>query len=471
MQIVQNAVEDYERLCKALTRMIECLPRVELYSDTFMDSSLVCNYVSAFYVSVLRFWCRACKFYRRGRFWNFIQTSLKSYDTEFRELEEEMVKNKDQIEESALAEHIGQSRVARIDQQAMNLTFSDAQGSARKKEITAWLSPLAYDVKYYQKDFEAARKLRHPKTCQWLPKRPEFERFFSTDVSQEPLLWIHSKPGAGKTVLSSYLIEYYRQQGTDHMLYTVLYFFCKNSDEDKNSDTAIIRSFLYQMLQSVKNPVEHRALSDDLGTAVDESGKQRATDFASMWLLFITHINKITHPVIILDALDECREPKTLIQNLMALSKSNGIRVILTSREETRIHRILADKISLEIRPEDVDADIQAFIQAKISKRHLLRDNLVRDMIVQKLSEAHAGMFLWVYLILKELKACRSVEQVEDTLRELPEGLTAMYQNILRRLCKSLKRPALDLAKKIFVWVVTASVSSVSRYSKRTSYQ
>lgn len=158
MQIIQHAVEEYERLCKALTRMIECLPRVELYSQTFMDSSLVCDCVNAFYVSVLRFWSRACKFYRRGRLWNFIRTGWKDYDTEFHMLEVEMVTNGDRIEKSALAEHIGQSKVARIHQQARCLTLLDAQSSARRKKITAWLSPSAYDVKYYQKDFEAAKK-------------------------------------------------------------------------------------------------------------------------------------------------------------------------------------------------------------------------------------------------------------------------------------------------------------------------
>ena len=80
-------------------------------------------------------------------------------------LEVEMVTNGDRIEKSALAEHIGQFKVARVHQQAMNLTLLDAQSLARKEEITAWLSRAAYDVKYHQRDFEAARKMRHPKAA------------------------------------------------------------------------------------------------------------------------------------------------------------------------------------------------------------------------------------------------------------------------------------------------------------------
>lgn len=160
-----------------------------------------------------------------------------------------------------------------------------------------------------------------------------------------------------------------------------------------------------------------------------------------------------------------------LVHNLKALSKSNGIRVVLTSRKEVHINKMLADKLSLEIQPEDIDADIKAFVEAKVSKQPLLCHNLVRSMVVKNLSEAHAGMFLWVYLMLKELKACRSVEQVKETLRRLPEGLPGIYKSILRRLCKSLKPRARELAQKVFVWVVSASVSGVSRYVGRTSYE
>lgn len=78
--------------------MTECLPRVELYTETFLHSSLVQDCVSAFYSSVLRFWARACKFYRRHRLWNFVRVVWNDYDAEFKELEVDMVRCRDCIE-------------------------------------------------------------------------------------------------------------------------------------------------------------------------------------------------------------------------------------------------------------------------------------------------------------------------------------------------------------------------------------
>lgn len=98
VQIVQNAAEEYDKLCKALTRMTECLPRVELYTGTFLDSSMVQECVNAFYCSVLRFWTRACKFYRRRRLWNLGRVVWNDYEAEFGELELDMVRCRERVE-------------------------------------------------------------------------------------------------------------------------------------------------------------------------------------------------------------------------------------------------------------------------------------------------------------------------------------------------------------------------------------
>lgn len=98
VQIVRNAAEEYNKLCKALARMTECLPRVELYTDTFLDSSMVQECVSAFYCSVLRFWTRACKFYRRRRLWNLGRVVWNDYESEFGDLELDMVRCRERVE-------------------------------------------------------------------------------------------------------------------------------------------------------------------------------------------------------------------------------------------------------------------------------------------------------------------------------------------------------------------------------------
>lgn len=216
---MQDAAEEYDKLCRALSRMVECLPRIELYTEAFLDSELVRACVSAFYISTLRFWTRACKFYRRHRLLNFIRVIWNDFDAEFSDLEVKMIENRDRVESkllhacpepfssdrisagAALAEHIGQSKIARVRQQSVNLKLLDAQKSAREKEIKAWLAPAAYDVDYYQSDLANARALRHPKTCEWIFEKEEIGHLFGdapnapgNRLHEEPFLWIYAKP-------------------------------------------------------------------------------------------------------------------------------------------------------------------------------------------------------------------------------------------------------------------------------------
>ena len=102
---------------------------------------------------------------------------------------------------AALAEHIGQSKVARVHQQLVNHKLLEVQHSIRQKEITAWLAPTAYDVDYYQNDLANARALRHPKTCQWIFEKEELDLLFGdtpdspgNGTYEESFLWIYAKP-------------------------------------------------------------------------------------------------------------------------------------------------------------------------------------------------------------------------------------------------------------------------------------
>ena len=95
---MQDAAEEYSKLCKALSRIVDCLPRIELYTESFLDSDLVKGCINDFYISILRFWTRACKFYRRRRLWNFVRAIWNDYDAVFGELEGDLLKYQARVE-------------------------------------------------------------------------------------------------------------------------------------------------------------------------------------------------------------------------------------------------------------------------------------------------------------------------------------------------------------------------------------
>lgn len=362
---------------------------------------------------------------------------------------------------AALAEHIGGSKVTKVYQQSVNSGLLEAQISTRRKEIIRWLAPVAYDVEYFSNDLASAKALRHLKTCVWVLDKPELTRLCDTSHgSAKSLLWIYANPGAGKTVLSSFLIDHFESAELDPTKGNVFYFFCKNTDVDKNTPTVVVRSLLYQLYKSINNLEASQSLNHDLGVALDKSGQQRAVNFPVLWQLFSTHVMSSAPATIILDALDECQDPSQLIDGLKELSTLRSIKVIVTSRKDLHLHDELNNVPAIEIVPEDINADIAALVEAKVEASPQLSHPLVRDSVITKLCNDHDGMFLWVYLVLKELKSCISIAKVQDALAKLPTGLDGIYKSILYRLQTTLTSSSLDLCSKVLTWVVSAVVGS-----------
>ena len=194
--------------------------------------------------------------------------------------------------------------------------------------------------------------------------------------------------------------------------------------------------------------------------AVNESGQEKALEFSTVWSVFAMHLTQASREAsvcIVVDALDECRDPRVLIEQLQHISHLDHISVILTSRREAALCSMLQGSSSIEMTPEDVDADIEAYVESKIVGTQLA-DPAVRSSVVNRLCGLHGGMFLWVHLILEELRYCLTISAVHKELQELPEGMRGLYKKILGRLQSTLKKGTLQLCKKVLTWVTTATV-------------
>lgn len=199
-------------------------------------------------------------------------------------------------------------------------------------------------------------------------------------------------------------------------------------------------------------------LTADIEQALEKSGKRQAIDFAPIWSIFANGVKRTSPVLIILDALDECQDSEQLIHGLKSILFSDLIKVIVTSRKEAHLFTQLSNDLSLEITAEDIDSDIVAYVESKVLGSPRLSHTLVRDPVIARLSLGHSGMFLWVYLMLKELKSCFSVAHVQGVLENLPQGLDGIYESILQRLRDNLPTASLDLCYKVLTWVVSAVV-------------
>ena len=125
--------------------------------------------------------------------------------------------------------HISQSKNARTQQLRVNEKILETQASSRQKEILTWLAPTVSHIEYYIDDLATARGLRHEGTCHWILNKESFLIFLAESSSQESLLWVNAQPGAGKTIIASFLVDEFQNAKMQKHQSVVLYFFCKNT--------------------------------------------------------------------------------------------------------------------------------------------------------------------------------------------------------------------------------------------------
>ncbi|KAK0506834.1 hypothetical protein JMJ35_010747 [Cladonia borealis] len=472
LKIVQDYTEEYDKICEAFAAMVESLPRIEIYADTFPGSTLLHDSIHDIFVSSLHFWMKACKFYRRHRLFNLLRATWNDYDLEFSRLENAMKNAVDRVERAGIVEHIKEAKAFRAEQQLISGKAFELKQSEALGNMIRSLSPNTGDVDYYMRDYESAQKLRHPGICGWFLENDTFSRWSKTSLAAaQPnlLLWINGGPGMGKTVLSAAIIDHLQSLSVLKENPILIYFYFKGFSSDKNNSSAALLSFLYQILVQNKN---NSMIDSKVSKVFNVANGASNPGFDSLWDHFCGVLEELLTVTLVLDRLDECSDSKKFVKKLRDLTKNGRTRIVITSRREKHFLKEFETCQSLEITPEHVQRDIKTFVECKITRSPRLSNPIVTGLIEEKLLRSNFGMFLWVRLVLKELKACMSVEQVQQTLAQLPAGLEAMYLAVVQRLEKTLTRSAVEVARKVLAWAIGSARSiSFDELCTALSYQ
>ncbi len=287
----------------------------------------------------------------------------------------------------------------------------------------------------------------------WILERPEFELWMHSDASDATtrMLWLTGVPGAGKTVLSSFVISRCSEVSDKKSSTPTIYFFFKGTDNDKNSVIAVTRSLLYQLY--LLSPA---SLCADILSLRDGGGKDKALSDQGLWELFVTHARDMNNLTIILDALDECDEVGVLLRRMIAFLDCCRAKIFLVSRKEESIALVLEVYPHIVVTDGDIEADIYSYVKAEIAKIPRFHGKPLQRKMISALSSGHGGMFLWAYLMIQELKELGTVREVDEALRGLPKGLDNMHENIITRLDATLHPAHRQLAIKILKWIVCA---------------
>ncbi|KAJ7278295.1 ankyrin repeat domain-containing protein [Mycena rebaudengoi] len=299
-------------------------------------------------------------------------------------------------------------------QQQKNYERTETEHTAEeRKKIIEWISLLNFFQRH--DDILCARQ---EGTGLWLLEEAKFKDWVS---GAGAIFWCHGMPGAGKTVLSSAVVDYLREKSPSPNI-GVACAYLNYKETDMQSPENILAG-LWQQLIFAK-PI-------------------------------LPNYSKV---YIVIDALDEYPETKrhALLKHLAALKPN--INLLFTSRPHITPEIFFPNTPALEIRAteEDIHRYLDAHIQNsfRLSKHIQSRPELHQEIENQIIGNVD-GMFLLAKIHIDSLTTRNTVKAVRQALKSLPIDLEDTYKEAMDRI-ESQSEEDRNIAKRILIWIANA---------------
>lgn len=210
-------------------------------------------------------------------------------------------------------------------------------------------------------NYHKALQQRHRETGRWFLGSSDFTQW---KASPKSFLWLHGIPGCGKTVLSSTIIEYLKQDTTCQLL---IYFYFDFNDKHKQSLENLLRALVRQVYQSQP---ESRQPLEQLWVFHGEGDRQPST--SSLQDVLEAMLSGVGSVTIILDALDESKPRHELLAWLKKPLEGTRFfcRLLITARREIDIESAMQCWTRAEDRKptqqNEVNKDIRAYVKDRV---------------------------------------------------------------------------------------------------------
>ncbi|KAH9003233.1 hypothetical protein EDB83DRAFT_2682426 [Lactarius deliciosus] len=303
-----------------------------------------------------------------------------------------------------------------------------------EQDIHKWISPPDPSTNY-----NVACEAHQEGTAAWFFRCKKFEDWTSIGS----LLWIHGKPGSGKSVLCSAIIKHVMSLCNVGQAFLAFFFF-DFQDKDKKQD---FRNFITSLL--IQLSVYSNLCCEIIHRIYSTHGKgtrQPSNDALTDCLLEMLSVAAEQSIYIIVDALDECPNASgmptprevvlDLLEGLVRLGLPN-LHICVTSRPEIDIKSVLGPLASTVSLHDEVGQkrDISDYVRNVVFSDRMIRRwrSDEKELVIDDLSKKADGMFRWVFCQLEVLRHCLPAS-IRQTLDQLPGSLDETYMRVLSQI-------------------------------------
>ncbi|KFY10697.1 hypothetical protein V492_04887 [Pseudogymnoascus sp. VKM F-4246] len=317
-----------------------------------------------------------------------------------------------------------------------------------QNRVLDWLTPIDFDTQ--QSDFISRRTKG---TGQWFLDSTEFQTWLNTD---NKVLFCQGLPGAGKTVLTSIVVDYLLANFQGENV-GIAYLYCDVHRQDELNIDGLLASLLKQLARGI-HPLPESV--DSLYNS-HEGGQIRLTlNEISSTLRSIAAL--YSRCFIVIDALDECQTSNgcrtRLLREIFALLATSRVNIFSSSRSIPDIEYHFKNSMQLEIKASD--HDIRIYIDGRMSELPtlVLRNSELQGEIKAAILKAASGLFLPARLYFDSLKGIMTPKAIRAALEKLSTGNNGYdyaYENAMRRIEGQIQGKG-HLAKQALSWIIYA---------------
>ncbi|KFY69225.1 hypothetical protein V496_00421 [Pseudogymnoascus sp. VKM F-4515 (FW-2607)] len=319
-----------------------------------------------------------------------------------------------------------------------------------RQTVLNWLTPIDFGTQ--QSDFISRREAG---TGQWLLKSAEFQEWVETS---QQVLFCPGIPGAGKTILSSIVVDYLYANFQKDTNTGIAYLYCNFRRQDEQNADGLLASLLKQLAQG------QYPLPESVKSLYDSHKEKRTRPTLNEISSTLQSVAALySRSFIVVDALDECQASDgcrtKLLTEIFALQTKSKANILSTSRFIPEIDVSFKTSMRLEIRASD--HDVQRYLDGHMSELStcVLRSLVLQSEIKAEIVKAVNGMFLLAQLHFDSLKDKKSPKAIRTALKDLSTGNDAYddaYNDAMERIEGQLDGDE-KLAKQVLSWITCAS--------------
>ncbi|PVH88665.1 hypothetical protein DL98DRAFT_648024 [Cadophora sp. DSE1049] len=482
------------------TRIRESEAKVEAESEWHETHACLFKALALVYTDMLQFCHDACRLFSRKRrgvrykavvIWDLFWTP---FDERFSETLARLERHQQDFDSSLkvvysreMMNHLTEmdrERQNNAEHRALHKAEHEAAASQaiefKLQALKRWIS-----VPNWTGPFEAARSKRIEDTGLWILEQPQYEVWLTQTVPYptqgsifaKNVLVVAAKPGYGKTILSTRIVEDLQQRvllqrrGPDPTgppsNACMAFFYFDQQQADKFSRSTAFKAICAQLIHGQKD--DQTAIDVASLMMTDGGGGQVFASDQAVEELVGTYLRQLDSSYLLFDALDECSDWDEFLVSLRRMAEHTSCKIIIITRPHLSISSIIGQqpfRLDLEqnLNLVEIESIIRPTMMSLTTSGKLgSKYNLTNiDGVIRSLTKRADSIALWAVLMMKYIQSSflTSHERALIIVEDIPfRGLDKLYSRIVQDIENRVPSAHQYKVHRIFEWLVAAQHS------------